>query len=680
MGGRLFVITPLGDGMGRRERVLALDAATGKKIWEHSFNVFHTDIVENRVGWTALAGDPQTGYVYAHGTGGEFFCFDREGKIVWKVSMTEEFGRISGYGGRLHTPIVDEDRVVVSFLSSGWGSHARPLHRYVAFDKRTGQVLWWAAPGGRPLDTTYSTPAVAVVGGKRMLIAGNADGNVYGLLARNGEKVWTFRLSKRGLNSSLVVDGDYAYACHSEENWNTTKMGSIVCIDATQTGEITQTGTVWRLDGYPVGYASPAIANGRLYVVTNNAGLHCIDGRSGEMYWEYMLGRVGKGSPVVTADGVIYVGEQNGMFHILRDTGDECVPLHRQVFTRKDGKVDEIFGSPAMAKGRVYFMTRYGMYCLGRPEQTGQIEKPVPGGEGKLQRKTGKPASLRIVPAEVTLRPAQTMQFRALRFDSAASTPSDSDVEWTVTGVKGSISPDGTLRVAAGQAFSAGLITAASRKTPTLQASGRVRVMPTLPVSEDFESMAVGSVPAGWVGVASKTVIVEREGGRALKKLASKKRPSPPFMRLRGYATPPIEGGYTVQADLLGMLARGRFRPDMGLINSRYRLILMGMGKKLRIETWAPLPRLRKDVVFPWLANQWYRVKFDVRLIQGEVLIRAKVWLRDEGEPSTWNIEVTDPYPNREGSAGIYGYSTGTTSGSDGPEIFYDNLLVMRNE
>ena len=473
MGGRLFAITPLGDGMGRRERVLALDAATGKKIWEHPLNVFHTDIVENRVGWTALAGDPQTGYVYAHGTGGEFFCFDREGKIVWKVSMTEEFGRISGYGGRLHTPIVDEDRVVVSFLSSGWGSHARPLHRYVAFDKRTGQVLWWAAPGGRPLDTTYSTPAVAVVGGKRMLIAGNADGNVYGLLARNGEKVWTFRLSKRGLNSSLVVDGDYAYACHSEENWNTTKMGSIVCIDATQTGEITQTGTVWRLDGYPVGYASPAIANGRLYVVTNNAGLHCIDGRSGEMYWEYMLGRVGKGSPVVTADGVIYVGEQNGMFHILRDTGDECVPLHRQVFTRKDGKVDEIFGSPAMAKGRVYFMTRYGMYCLGRPEQTGQIEKPVPGEEGKLQRKTGKPASLRIVPAEVTLRPAQTMQFRALRFDSAASTPSDSDVEWTVTGVKGSISPDGTLRVAAGQAFSAGLITAASRKTPTLQASGR---------------------------------------------------------------------------------------------------------------------------------------------------------------------------------------------------------------
>ena len=27
--------------------------------------------------------------------------------------MTEELGRISGYGGRLHTPILDEDRVVV---------------------------------------------------------------------------------------------------------------------------------------------------------------------------------------------------------------------------------------------------------------------------------------------------------------------------------------------------------------------------------------------------------------------------------------------------------------------------------------------------------------------------------------------------------------------------------------
>ena len=41
---------------------------------------------------------------------------------------------------------------------------------------------------------------------------------------------------------------------------------------------------------------------------------------------------------------------------------------------------------------------------------------------------------------------------------------------------------------------------------------------------------------------------------------------------------------------------------------------------------------------------------------------------------------MMDPHPNREGSAGIYGYSVGTTSKSDGPEILFDNFKVMKND
>ena len=678
MGGQLFAITPVGKGVGRRERVIALDADTGERVWEQAFNVFHTDIVENRVGWTALAGDPETGHLYGHATGGEFFCLNRDGQVVWKISMTEELGRISGYGGRLHSPVLDEDRVIVSFLSSSWGNHARPLHRYVAFDKRTGQIVWWAAPGGRPLDTTYSTPAVAVIGGKRMLVAANADGNVYGMMARTGEKIWTFRLSKRGLNSSVVVDGDYAYACHSEENLDTTKMGSIVCIDASGKGEITQTGVVWRLDGYPVGYASPAIANGRLYVVSNNANLYSIDAKTGKVLWEYSLGRVGKGSPTVTADGVIYVGEQNGMFHILRDEGDRCISLDREVFAERDGAVDELFGSPAVGNGRVYFMTRYATYCLGKGGEKRELEKVPPVGANTPEPGSRLPGPLQIIPAEATLRPGEKIQLQAMQFDSAGSGSSEAKVEWTVSGVEGRIADDGMFTAAPHHSFSAGLVTATLATLPEQQATARLRISPSLPISEGFESMAVGSVPPGWVGVVNKVKIVEREGGKMLKKLASKERPSPPFMRLRGYATPSISGGYTVEADLLGTLARGRFKPDMGLINSRYRLILMGMRKKLRIETWSPLPRMRDEVAFPWEVDRWYRVKFDVKLEGEQARVRAKVWERDRKEPQMWNIEVLDPYPNREGSAGIYGYSTGTTAKSDGPEIFYDNFKVVR--
>ncbi|GJM24416.1 MAG: serine/threonine protein kinase [Phycisphaerae bacterium] len=686
MNNRLYTIAPVGEGESRQERVVCLDANTGKKIWEHRFNVFHTDIVENRVGWTAVVGDPATGNVYAHGTGGEMFCFSGDGKILWKRSMTEEFGRISGYGGRLHTPIVDEDRVIVSYLNSSWGPMAKPTHRWLALDKNTGEVIWWSAPGGKPLDTTYAVPAVAVIGGKRMLIVGAADGYVYGLLARSGEKVWSYKLSKRGLNSSIVVEGDYAYVCHSEENYTTTKMGAVLCIDATKTGDITDNGAVWRHDGLTVGYASPAIANGRLYVVNNAATMICYDAKTGKKFWEYDMGRVGKGSPTVTADGVIYVGEQTGMFHILKDEGDKCVSLDMDTFGRDDNLVDEIYGSPVVANGRVYFMTRYGTYCLGDGSGGTKVVIPDLPAEVADAREGHEYDDFRLVPAEVSVAPGESVKFEIRKYSAAGSavfTPGaiDGKIEWSVKGGHGKVSDDGTFAANAG-GFGAGIVEANIKVGDKQYAMtpARVRVSPKIPYAVDFEGVPVGSVPPGWIGVSKKTNIVEMDGGRVLRKIASKKFPSPPFMRLRSYAGPPIEGGYTVQCDLMGKSKKKRFKPDMGLINSRYRLIAMGVGKKLRVESWAPLPRIRHDVKFQYDPDKWYTMKFEVRPDGDKAHLRGKIWPRGEAEPVEWLIDVVDSCPNTEGSPGLYAYSTNTTSKSDGPENYYDNFKVTNNE
>ena len=693
MNGRVFFNGPVGAGVSRQERVICLDADSGKTLWEHRFNVFHTDIVENRVGWTALVGDAETGNIYCHGTGGELFCFSRDGKVLWKHSMSEEFGRISGYGGRLMNPIIDENRVIVSYLNSSWGPMAKPTHRYVAFDKRSGDVLWWAAPGGKPLDTTYATPAVAIIAGRRMLIAPNADGNVYGMLARTGERVWTYKLSKRGLNTSAVVMGNYTYIGHSEENLNNTKMGAIVCIDASKTGDITESGTVWRHDGYPVGYCSPAIANGRVYVISNDADMYAIDGKSGEVYWEYNIGRVGKGSPVVTADGVIYVGEQTGVFQILRDAGDKCIPLHREAFPRVGGHVDELYGSPAVTGGRVYFMTRNNTYCLGNPNATvapvslrpRPVETPQPGEQI---------GTTFLTPADITISPGQRVSFAPSAFTSAGRRGdgpfSSMTPVWTIKGLPGTINQRGEFVAEDANAYSAGTVA-----VRWVGAAGvaRVRIIPRLPIEMTFDDLPAGSIPPGWIGTGGgpnkKIQVVERDGQTVLEKVTTKKRPSPPFMRLRTYITNPLPIGYTVQSDLFSgqrETKRMSYLPDMGLINARYRFVMQGANKKrgkktwLRIESWSPMPRLRRDVDFDWAPDTWYRVKFEVKPAGDKALCRAKVWPRGTPEPSDWTIAVEDPYPNHEGSAGIYCYSTGTTSGHDGPATYFDNVKVYRDE
>ena len=225
VNGRIYAINLSGKGITEQEEVFVVDAATGKEIWNYKFNCFHTDVPNSRVGWASVAVDPETGYVYANGVQGLVLCLDRDGKLLWSKSTIELYGRITGYGGRTYTPIIDEDRVIVAFNNSSFGPHASGPHRFLAMDKRTGDVVWWGTrAAGRKIRPT-PIPVVAVIGGQRLIIAGNADGDLYAIKARTGEKVWGFAASQRGFNSSPVVDGYRVYITHSEENWTPRPWG-----------------------------------------------------------------------------------------------------------------------------------------------------------------------------------------------------------------------------------------------------------------------------------------------------------------------------------------------------------------------------------------------------------------------------------------------------------------------
>lgn len=684
MNGRLYMIAPSGEGSCLGEQVVCLDAETGRTLWNHRFNVFLTDIVENRVGWTSVVGDPETGYVYAHGTGGEFFCLDgRDGRVVWKDSLGENYGRFSGYGGRLHTPIIDEDKVIVSivYLLASWDSGPnKAAHRYLAYDKRTGKLIWSSMPGDKPLDTTYATPVVTVIGGRRLIIAPNADGNVYAILARTGERVWTFKLAKRGLNTAPVVDGKYVYVTHSEENLNTTEMGAVVCIDGSLTGDITDTGIVWRHDGITAGYSSPALANGRLYVVDNAAELYCYDAKTGKKYWEHRLGRVMKGSPIVTKDRVIYVGEVNGTFLILRDEGGKCVELDRKEFTRADKAVVEINGAPILSAGRLYFMTRYATYCLATKDKDRAPEPdPAPPLAAETEADPSKPATLLVVPAEVTLAPGDRTTFEVRAFDANGRLVDAPTASWSVTAVHGMVEKDGSFTAATDNVFSSGVVTAQAGK---LKAAGRVRVSPRLPIHESFDKMKVGSLPPGWVGVDVKSVLAEFDGSVVLQKLA--KSPSSPFMRMEAFSGPPLPAGYTVQADLYAVPKRGRriTLPDVGLINCRYQMTLLGQTDEIQLARWKdePVHSFRLAKPYEMTPEKWYRAKLRVSVKAGKGMVQGKVWPRDEDEPADWTIEFEDHCPNVEGSPGLSGTSNGTTVTKEGAMAYYDNYQVYANE
>ena len=258
-------------------------------------------------------------------------------------------------------------------------------------------------------------------------------------------------------------------------------------------GILPKTHELWRVDGIEAGYSSPAIADGRLYVVDSSANLHCLDGETGKVHWTHSLGTVGKGSPVV-ADGKIYVTEVNGHFHILQPGENDCKTLSTTRIEREPGHYAEIYGSPAIADGRVYFTTEEGLYCLGSQESSAS-DSSVSGSIG-MAMSTDASASIQIVPTEVLAEPGDSVQFSVRAFDDKGTLIGEKAAEWSLDGLSGTIDEHGKLTLESSQIGQAGTVSA---KIGDLSNSGRVRVIPPLPWQEDFESIEEGKSPPHWV-------------------------------------------------------------------------------------------------------------------------------------------------------------------------------------
>ena len=660
--GRVCANGRTGDGVDEQEVVACWNAETGEKLWQHDFNVLNTTVPFNRVGWGSVTGDPETGYLYAMNIDGHLNVFDRDGTIVWSWRLAEELGRASGYGGRTSTPLVDEDQLLLSIIGAGWGNlGGPPRHRYFGFDKLTGEVRWSSTPGGNVADmNTQSVGVIGVVDGQRLWIDGNADGNIYAVNARTGRKVWEFHLSKRGINVSPVLAGDTVYAAHSEENIDSVIMGRVVAIDATGSGDVTATHERWRADELAIGFSSPLLHDGRLYVIDNSANLLALDAATGAAEWDQSVGTVGKASPV-WADGKLFITETNGNVRILEPGPDGAAELDHDELQVEDGRYAEIYGSFAVGYGRLYLTAESGIYAIGDPDAPFTMTPgTTPAGSTETEP-TGTPASLQVVPAEVIASAGDTVAFRVRAYDENGRFLGASDANWSVDGLAGAgISGDGVLATDARASNQAGTVTATAGE---LSAVAQVRAYAPLPWSENFES----GRPPHWIGGGGSLAVEDLNGDQVFRKGASRTG----IHRHAIYMGPADMTGYTVQVDVMST-QRGRRRPDIGLINSGYTMDLQGNRQKIQIQSWAAELRIREEVDFRWEPDTWYRLKLRVDMDGDRGLVRGKVWPRDEAEPADWTITAEDPLPNRSGSPGIIGYSP--------IDIYFDNVSVVENQ
>ncbi len=577
MNNRVYLQNTAGKGESEQERIMCFDADNGKLLWEHRFNIYLSDVPPHRVGWASPVGDPTTGNVYAFGVGGSLLGLSREGKVLWERSLGEDFGLLTTHGGRTVSPIIDGDLLIVSGVTFQWGQHGRGAHRFIAFDKKTGETMWISAPGGRPYDTTYAPPIIVNVGDTRLLIQGASDGVVHAIKPQTGEPVWKYEISKRGLNTGVVVHGTTAILTHSEENLDSSEMGMMVAVDAGSKGEIKKDQTKWSVYGWQGGFSSPVLDGNRLYQLDNGANIAAFDVTNGKQLWLQNLGTIQKASPVL-ADGKLYVGTENGKFFILEPSATGAKILDQDQLGSEQHP-EAIIASVAVSNGRVYVVSESNLYAIGKKSATpGATLEAVPG-----TASASAVTHVQVVPTELILKPGATAKFRVRLFDNRGLLIREepaSAATWAVENLKGTLA-DGQLALSSDSVAQAGLVKAT---VGGVTGSASVRVFPPLPWSENFDAMAVNTIPPLWVNTTLKYIVREMNGNKVLVKTTEG---SSLLSRARAYFGPSDLSNYTVEADINATQKR-RQQGDGGVIAQRYALVLYGNSQTLHLEPWQP--------------------------------------------------------------------------------------------
>ena len=684
--GRVFAFGFYGETTDVEETLICLDVKTGAKLWEHRFRDFISDTTYNRYAIGAPVIDAETGNVYLESTCGVVMALSRDGRLLWEHSMMEEFGRLTFPNGRTGALVVDGDLVITDGITANWGTDGPGRNRFYAFDKRTGELVWYSTPGIEPIDSSFATPVFGNIGDQRVFYAGTGCGNIVCVNVRTGEPVWRFRLSGAGVNSDVLLPGPgRLIAIHGKENLDASTQGRLVALKIPTeypTGPkpvvLGPEAEIWRNDDFIAFSSSPLLVDNRVYSTIATGSLVCADATTGKTIWIAKLGPDQLHASPAFADGKIYVPMLNGTVHVVAPGGD----------TAKVLAVNDMgapcLGAPAFYGDAVFIFTKEALHCFGPkagPASVPPTVAPTPA------TAPGPITQIQIVPAEFALAPGESQRFTVYGLDatgrrvrtvtdaatlakwSPPNAPAKNEVDAGLEGAVLEAGPEARLSVGQLQA-----------KWNNLTATTRGRIVAGPGYTEDFESFtlplkndegeAVNFPPLPWLGARVKWHILERDGGN----VAANRLDVILFQRTMNFIGKPDMRNYTLSADVMTDGTR-RVMSTVGLVNQRCLITLTANSRILEVSS--NHERLKESVPFQAQPNRWYRLKTRVDAdATGEGgWVRARLWERSGPEPDAWTLEVRQEKLHAHGAPGIFAFSPQSLK-----RVYIDNLSLAAND
>ena len=714
--GKLYINGYLGEDADLQEGVGCFDAETGKLLWSHRYNDFISDTVYKRYATSSAAVDAETGNVYFQGTQGILAAFTPDGKLLWQHSMMEEFGRLTFPNSRTASPLIDGDLVITRGITANWGAQGPAADRFYAFDKKTGELVWASSPGGQPKDNSYSHPYLGWFKGRRVFFTALGDGSVACVNARTGDPLWRVQLYKSGINATVLVHNNDKVIAIYGTPYEQCQMVAMRMPDVLPTNAAAGPVVVERKDvelwnvELSTSSSHPILVGDTVYVVAEKGDLCSVDANTGKVNWKLKLGIEQRNASLVAADGKLYVpilddpagkdageGEagRSGAFYVIKPGAQPEILSH----TALEGRC---FGTPVAFNGKVYVQTTKKLYCFGKRMNKSTLVGPIVETPPKPPVGRGvSGAQMQIIPSEVLMHPGDKVSFHYRILDSNGLATDEIISPKLVKGTS-YIPPTAKVKSTMNAAFnnwegqlvaddvnapSAGAFEMTSvfvnndgaypppTTPPPRKGYIRGRVMPNVPLKQDFDSFTLGETnvaegaafaypPLPWIGARFKFEVRERDGNKCLTKTIDNKF----FQRATVFIGTPEMKNYTIEADVMSD-GNKRKMSEVGVIAQRYAVILKGNDQKLEINS--NLERLRVSTDFKWSPNVWYHLKARVDIAaDGTGVVRAKAWKKGDPEPDAWTLEVPHKTAHQNGSPGLFGFAPQEM------RVYIDNISV----
>ncbi|MGA2177036.1 MAG: PQQ-binding-like beta-propeller repeat protein [Verrucomicrobiota bacterium] len=348
-------ITPADDQESHQWRLLALEKNTGKIVWD---KLGYEGIPRGKrhPKSTHCNSTPATdGQRIAAIFGSEgLFCFDREGKLIWKKDlgpMKSGFYVVpSAQWGFSSSPVIHDGKVVVlcdvlgdSFLAE--------------FDLADGRELWRTARHDVP---TWGTPAVARAGDRtEILVNGWRHTGAYDFA--DGREIWKLDGGGDIPVPTPIVAGGLAFftSAHGAQHPMRAVRLDDQHLTVTPAGA-TNPAVAWQQDRKGNYMQTPIVVGDFLYSCADYGIVTCFEARSGAIRYSERLGNGSEGftaSPVSDGKNLYFTSEIGNVY---------VVPAGASFSVAATNTLNETcLSTAAVSDGTLYYRTRHELLAIG---------------------------------------------------------------------------------------------------------------------------------------------------------------------------------------------------------------------------------------------------------------------------------------------------------------------------